>query len=140
MDSVWCESALTNCNCNFTFIALNLHHTTDSKALHPFHVQCRCSLFICLIAVGGNRSTRSKPRLKKTSGSNPHISMKKHWVNSSAHHRDWELSVLPQDTSGIPQGDSNLRWQRPVDLWVNVLPTELTTPQVLSTYNDGLKQ
>ena len=87
-----------NCNCNSTFIVLNLHHTIESKLLHPIQVQCRCPLSICLIAVAGNQSTRSKPTLKKSSGNNPHMSVKTHWWNSSGHCRHWELSVLPKDT------------------------------------------
>ena len=48
-------------NSNSTFIALNLHLLTDSKALDPTYIQSHCPLTICLIAVGGNRSARRKP-------------------------------------------------------------------------------
>ena len=85
----WAVLFTNNC-CNCTFIALNLHRTTDSKALHPFQVQCCCLLSFCLIALVGNQSTRSKPTMMRSSSSNLHISVKIHCWNSSVHYRYWE--------------------------------------------------
>ena len=62
---------LSNSNSNLTFIALNLHLLMDCKVLDPSHIQSHSPLTICLIAVGGNRSTRRKPTLK--SQWNPHM-------------------------------------------------------------------
>ena len=64
-----------------TFIALNLHLLTDSKALDPSCIQSHSPLTICLIAVGGNRSARRKPTLKSRSGTIPCIPVMAYWWN-----------------------------------------------------------
>ena len=85
----------SNCNCYSTFKLLILHHKTEFKAFHPLYVQS-CLLSICLIAVGGNRS---KPILKWSPRSNPHISANIHWWNYITYCRYWELSVLHKGTN-----------------------------------------
>ena len=45
--------------------------------------------------MGGDGITSTKPMVKSSSETNPHISQIKYWWNSSAHERQWELSVWP---------------------------------------------
>ena len=107
---LWVMLYINQIQFQYTFIALNLHHLTDFKALNPCHIQSHSPLTICLIAVGGNRSAQRKPMLKSRSGPIPHIPVMVYWWNphtyitmiyrwnSSANGRHWELSVLPKDT------------------------------------------
>ena len=90
---------------NYTFIALNLHCLMGSKVLDPCHIQSYNALSINLPDSCGRKHT-----LKSQSGNIPHIPAMVYWWNphtyiamiywwnSSAHGRQWELSLLPKDT------------------------------------------
>ena len=64
-----------------TFIALNLHHLSNSKVLDSCCIQSHSPLTICLEAVGGNQIAQRKPTLKSQSGTISHIPGMVYWWN-----------------------------------------------------------
>ena len=53
---------------NFTFIALNLHLMTDSKVIHPCHIQPHSLFYHLPDSCGRKPGARKKPTPKSWSG------------------------------------------------------------------------